>query len=63
MTSARVRNAAQTRADILRAARARFGSDGYDRTTIRTQDVGTGLGGVADACGSHGTRISHQLLT
>ena len=42
MTSARVRNAAQTRADILRAARARFGSDGYDRTTIRTvaADVG-----------------------
>ena len=42
MTSARVRNAAQTRDDILRAARARFGSDGYDRTTIRTvaADVG-----------------------
>ena len=43
MTSARVRNAAQTRDDILRAARARFGSDGYDRTTIRTVAADVGI--------------------
>jgi AcrR family transcriptional regulator len=42
MASARSRNAAQTRADILAAARARFGSDGYERTTLRAvaADVG-----------------------
>jgi AcrR family transcriptional regulator len=38
----RPRNAIQTRADILSAARRRFGADGYDRTTLRAiaADVG-----------------------
>lgn len=38
----RPRNAAQTRADILAAARRRFAADGYDRTTLRAiaGDVG-----------------------
>jgi AcrR family transcriptional regulator len=42
MTKPRTRNAAQTRADILTAARLRFGSDGYERTTLRAvaADVG-----------------------
>jgi AcrR family transcriptional regulator len=42
MASPRTRNAAQTRADILAAARSRFGSDGYERTTLRAVagDVG-----------------------
>jgi AcrR family transcriptional regulator len=42
MASSRTRNAVQTRADILAAARLRFGSDGYERTTLRAvaADVG-----------------------
>lgn len=42
MTVLRPRNAAQTRADILSAARRRFGSEGYERTTLRAvaADVG-----------------------
>src|SRR6201991_1221411 len=42
MASPRTRNASQTRADILSAARLRFGSDGYERTTLRAvaADVG-----------------------
>jgi AcrR family transcriptional regulator len=38
----RPRNAIQTRADILSAARRRFGADGYERTTLRAvaADVG-----------------------
>jgi AcrR family transcriptional regulator len=42
MTAARPRNASQTRADILAAARRRFGAEGYDRTTLRAvaSDVG-----------------------
>ncbi len=42
MASPRTRNAIQTRADILAAARLRFGSDGYERTTLRAvaADVG-----------------------
>jgi len=42
MTSPRTRNATKTRADILAAARLRFGSDGYERTTLRAvaADVG-----------------------
>ncbi len=38
----RTRNAAETRADILAAARLRFGADGYERTTLRAvaADVG-----------------------
>jgi AcrR family transcriptional regulator len=42
MSAARARNAEATRADILTAARLRFGADGYDRTTLRAvaADVG-----------------------
>src|SRR5882672_5074659 len=42
MASPRTRNATQTRSDILTAARLRFGSDGYERTTLRAvaADVG-----------------------
>jgi AcrR family transcriptional regulator len=42
MTTSRPRNASQTRADILSAARRRFGAEGYDRTTLRAvaADVG-----------------------
>ncbi len=42
MTATRPRNASQTRADILSAARRRFGSEGYERTTLRAvaADVG-----------------------
>lgn len=42
MGAARARNAAQTRADILSAARRRFATEGYDRTTLRAiaADVG-----------------------
>jgi AcrR family transcriptional regulator len=42
MTATRPRNASQTRADILAAARRRFGAEGYERTTLRAvaADVG-----------------------
>jgi AcrR family transcriptional regulator len=42
MATTRARNAAETRADILAAARARFGAEGYERTTLRAVagDVG-----------------------
>jgi AcrR family transcriptional regulator len=42
MAETRARNAAGTRADILAAARSRFGSEGYERTTLRAVagDVG-----------------------
>jgi AcrR family transcriptional regulator len=42
MVSTRPRNAQDTRADILAAARLRFGADGYERTTLRAvaADVG-----------------------
>src|SRR3954469_12565840 len=42
MVSTRARNAQETRADILAAARTRFGTDGYERTTLRAiaADVG-----------------------
>lgn len=42
MGSERPRHAAQTRADILAAARQRFAADGFDRTTLRAiaADVG-----------------------
>ena len=42
MSTKRPRNAAQTRADILSAARRRFATEGFDRTTLRAiaADVG-----------------------
>jgi len=42
MATQRPRNASETRADILAAARVRFGADGYERTTLRAvaADVG-----------------------
>jgi AcrR family transcriptional regulator len=42
MTATRPRNASQTRADILSAARSRFAAEGYERTTLRAvaADVG-----------------------
>jgi AcrR family transcriptional regulator len=42
MAPTRARNAQETTADILAAARSRFGSDGYERTTLRAiaADVG-----------------------
>lgn len=42
MSATRPRNAGQTRADILSAARRRFGAEGYERTTLRAvaSDVG-----------------------
>jgi len=42
VTATRPRNATQTRADILSAARRRFGAEGYERTTWRAvaADVG-----------------------
>ncbi|TRW81708.1 TetR/AcrR family transcriptional regulator [Mycolicibacterium sp. 018/SC-01/001] len=42
MSTPRSRNASKTRADILAAARARFGSEGYQATTMRAvaADVG-----------------------
>lgn len=42
MTTPRPRNAAQTRADILSAARRRFATEGFERTTLRAiaADVG-----------------------
>jgi len=43
MTSSRSRNAGQTRADILEAARQRFGSDGYERTTLRAVAADVGI--------------------
>ena len=42
MATTRSRNATETRADILAAARVRFGAEGYERTTLRAvaADVG-----------------------
>jgi AcrR family transcriptional regulator len=42
MVPTRARNARETRADILAAARVRFGADGFERTTLRAvaADVG-----------------------
>ena len=43
MAAPRTRNANQTRADILEAARRRFGSDGYERTTLRAVAADVGI--------------------
>jgi AcrR family transcriptional regulator len=43
MSTGRSRNAAQTRADILAAARLRFGSDGYQSTTLRAVAADVGI--------------------
>ncbi len=50
----RPRNAAQTRADILAAARRRFAAEGYDRTTLRAiaTDVGVDAALVIRCFGS-----------
>jgi AcrR family transcriptional regulator len=54
MGSARPRHAAQTRADILAAARQRFAADGYERTTLRAiaADVGVNAALVSRYFGS-----------
>ena len=43
MAAHRARNASQTRANILAAARRRFGSDGYERTTLRAVAADVGI--------------------
>lgn len=43
MSTGRTRNAPQTRADILAAARRRFGSDGYQGTTLRAVAADAGI--------------------
>jgi AcrR family transcriptional regulator len=43
MAAPRARNASQTRADILVAARRRFGADGYERTTLRSVAADVGI--------------------
>jgi AcrR family transcriptional regulator len=43
MTAMRPRNASQTRADILAAARRRFGAEGYERTTLRAVAAEVGV--------------------
>ena len=43
MAPQRARNANQTRADILAAARLRFGSEGYERTTLRAVAADVGI--------------------
>jgi AcrR family transcriptional regulator len=40
---ARPRNAASTRAEILSVARARFGAEGYERTTVRSVAADAGI--------------------
>lgn len=54
MTASRPRNAAQTRADILDAARRRFATDGYEATTLRmvAADVGVDAALVSRYFGS-----------
>ena len=54
MDTPRPRNAAQTRADILAAARRRFATDGYEPTTLRTiaADVGVDAALVSRYFGS-----------
>jgi AcrR family transcriptional regulator len=43
MSATRPRNASQTRADILSAARRRFGAEGYERTTLRAVAADVGI--------------------
>ncbi|SEH78225.1 regulatory protein, tetR family [Mycolicibacterium rutilum] len=43
MAAARTRDARATRADILAAARRRFGADGFERTTLRAVAADVGI--------------------
>lgn len=43
MNASRTRSSEQTRAAILAAARAQFGADGFDRTTIRSVAAAAGV--------------------
>ncbi|MEU6129221.1 TetR family transcriptional regulator [Saccharopolyspora sp. NPDC047091] len=43
MTAPRSRNAKETRAELLAAARARFAADGYERTTLRAVAADVGI--------------------
>ncbi|MCA1188443.1 MULTISPECIES: TetR/AcrR family transcriptional regulator [unclassified Saccharopolyspora] len=43
MAAPRSRNAEQTRAELLAAARARFAADGYERTTLRAVAADVGI--------------------
>jgi AcrR family transcriptional regulator len=43
VTATRPRNASQTRADILSAARRRFATEGYDETTLRAVAAEVGV--------------------
>jgi len=43
MTATRPRNASQTRADILSAARRRFATEGYEGTTLRAVAAEVGV--------------------
>src|ERR1700756_6079527 len=54
MSTKRPRNAAQTRADILSAARRRFATEGYEPTTLRAiaADVGVDAALVSRYFGS-----------
>src|SRR6185436_8699376 len=54
MATPRPRNAAQTQADILSAARRRFAADGYEPTTLRAiaADVGVDAALVSRYFGS-----------
>ncbi|MCX2730797.1 TetR family transcriptional regulator [Saccharopolyspora sp. NFXS83] len=43
MTAPRSRNAGETRAELLAAARSRFAADGYERTTLRAVAADVGI--------------------
>jgi hypothetical protein len=60
MASQRSRNATRTRADILAAARLRFGSDGYERTTLRA--VAADVGVDPDLTAVHPDDVADALL-
>jgi len=50
MATKRPRNAAQTRADIVSAARRRFGTEGYERTTLRAVAADVGVDAALVIC-------------